>query len=558
MKAISELCKFYDRLRNDPQSGLSDTGYQERLLYYKIQINDLGEFCGIVALTHDSGGKLLPGMSYMCPIDTPRGSNIAANIGYDKPEYLFGVDADGCKKPKHLTAWVETLKQCGGDDGVADACIRFYEKFDENFKKLRSSPLYGEYIKNVLHPWATFELIRDNSLLILAPGVKKMAEEAAFGGEPDGVCMVTGERAKIAETHPSFNLGGARPSLVAINQKKGFDSPGGIQGFNSPMSKKVAYEYTQAIKYLLSRQERHIGFENVVFIYWAESPCALETSLKRLLISQLGNKQDLAQDVRECCGEGGERDIKFHILGMTPNQRRVIIRTYIETTVGEIHDNVMRFFHERALGAVTPSVIATLKYFAPMGELSKIAAGTLTRFLEGVLLGGDFALGGLSQINTTTPSLAVYGCREKLPATFPNLPSIAMCAIKLILNRNYKKGYTMQLDEENNNAGYLCGRLFAAYVKAYEEVCPDSRYFDALMVTANLRPADAIMSANAAVESCIKSLAAPRRVQFQKLFQELHGRIGLVPRNLSDVDACAFLLGYYHQRDEFFKKHEQQ
>ena len=557
MKAIAELCKLYSRLQNCPESGMSDTGYQERLLYYKIHINARGDFCRLEALTHDSGGKRVPGAAFMCPVDTPRGSNVAANLGYDKPEYLFGFDAAETAKPKHLAAWLDLLRKYGGDGGVADACLRFYDNLEENIKKLRADPVFPEYIRNSLHPWATFEL-DGGELLISAKKVKELAAEAALGGEPDGVCMVTGKEAKIAETHPSFNLGAFRPSLVAINTNKGFDSPGGEHGFNSPMSKRVAYEYTQALKYLLARQDCRIACDNVTFVYWGESRCKLETSLNKLVISQLGNNWEEAEaNVRELCGGDAERDVKFYILGMTPNQRRVIIRTWIETTVGEICDNVLLFLRDRHLGKVVPSILAPLKYFTSTGEFFAADANLLTRYLESVLLGGFLQFGGLSQLNTQLPKFAIFGFTKKLPATFPNLPSLLVGLLKLILNRNYNQGHAMQIDEDIDHKGYLCGRLFATYVKVYEETTPKGRYFDAIMATANLRPAEAAVTANAVVEACIRDLSAPRRIYFQKLIQQLHSKIGQIPQYLADQDAAAFLMGYYHQRDEFFKKHEE-
>ena len=116
------------------------------------------------------------------------------------------------------------------------------------------------------------------------------------------------------------------------------------------------------------------------------------------------------------------------------------------------------------------------------------------------------------------------------------------------------------LDKENTNQGYLCGRLFAVLDKIQEEANNQHSIRERYMNSASSTPA--------AVFSTILNLSnhhfdnlknEGRKIYFEKLKQEIISKIdadGFKPQ-LDLQDQGRFFIGYYHQRQDFFTKNEE-
>jgi CRISPR-associated protein Csd1 len=116
------------------------------------------------------------------------------------------------------------------------------------------------------------------------------------------------------------------------------------------------------------------------------------------------------------------------------------------------------------------------------------------------------------------------------------------------------------LDKENTNQGYLCGRLFAVLDKIQEEANNQHSIRERYMNSASSTPA--------AVFSTILNLSnhhmenlknEGRKIYFEKLKQEIISKIdadGFKPQ-LDLQDQGRFFIGYYHQRQDFFTKSDE-
>ena len=134
--------------------------------------------------------------------------------------------------------------------------------------------------------------------------------------------------------------------------------------------------------------------------------------------------------------------------------------------------------------------------------------------------------------------------------------------IKAYLNRlkNNETKILRMLDKENTNQGYLYGRLFAVLDKIQEEANNQHSIRERYMNAASSTPA--------AVFSTILNLSTPhvenlknegRRVFFEKLKQEIISKIDAdgFKAQLDLQDQGRFFIGYYHQRQDFFMKNEE-
>lgn len=87
-------------------------------------------------------------------------------------------------------------------------------------------------------------------------------------------CLVTGQTAPIAATHPSIRgVAGAQSSgaaLVSFNAPA-FCSYGHEQGGNAPVSEYAAFAYTTALNTLLADRDRRKIIGDTAVVCWAEN-----------------------------------------------------------------------------------------------------------------------------------------------------------------------------------------------------------------------------------------------------------------------------------------------
>src|SRR5262249_22566719 len=92
-------------------------------------------------------------------------------------------------------------------------------------------------------------------------------------GETNAICLVTGEHAPVARTHPGIKgMGGSNGAkLVSFNQQS-FESFGrDRQGLNAPVSKPATYAYTTVLGHLASDRRHSIRVGDTDIVFWAEA-----------------------------------------------------------------------------------------------------------------------------------------------------------------------------------------------------------------------------------------------------------------------------------------------
>jgi CRISPR-associated protein Csd1 len=122
-----------------------------------------------------------------------------------------------------------------------------------------------------------------------------------------------------------------------------------------------------------------------------------------------------------------------------------------------------------------------------------------------------------------------------------------------------KEELKVSLDESNTNAGYRLGRLFAVLEKIQEEANPGinatirDRYYGAASST----PVTVFSTLLKLKNHHLSKLEnRGRAVNLEKRIGEIIDGIGDFPAQLPLADQGRFAIGYYHQRQDFFKKHD--
>jgi CRISPR-associated protein Csd1 len=136
--------------------------------------------------------------------------------------------------------------------------------------------------------------------------------------------------------------------------------------------------------------------------------------------------------------------------------------------------------------------------------------------------------------------------------------------IKAVINRHRRatgaerEELTVALDPANPDPAYRLGRLFAALERAQETASPGlnatirDRYYGAASstpVTVFPRLLDLKNHHISKIES------TPTRAWLERLIGEIVDGIPKIPPHLSLIQQGDFAIGYYHQRQDFFRKH---
>ena len=103
---LAALYQFYERMAQDPQSGMPPEGMSAENIHFVLVINENGVLVGVKDLRNSSGKAT----RRFVPASVSRSSNIAANFLWDKSSYVLGIDGGGC-----LLYLLPDESECGGN-----------------------------------------------------------------------------------------------------------------------------------------------------------------------------------------------------------------------------------------------------------------------------------------------------------------------------------------------------------------------------------------------------------------------------------------------------------
>lgn len=585
---LQALHDYYQRKQrsDDPKDRLPAFGLEEKEIPFIIEIDSEGRFVNLID-TRSGEGKKKTGQRFLVPQGVKKTSGVAANLLWDNAEYVLGIDTRG--KPERVeqqrTAFRNRLgelpEQARTDTGLR-AVRAFLDRLD--IAALESHPAWNDVLAS--NPLMSFRLHGDIELVCQRPAVAAAAAATTTDETaPPGICLVTGERSSIERLHPAIKgVWGAQTSganIVSFNCRA-FESYGKTerQGENAPVGKPAVFAYTTALNHLLARDSRQrvqVGDASTVF--WAEQPHDLETMAADLFGEPPKDEPDRGTDALKALYSSvesgkftvGDADTRFHVLGLAPNAARISIRFWETAPAYELARRLKRHFDDLkiARAPIDPehlSLFRLLTSIAVQGKADNIPPN----------LGGDIIRAILEDLPypATLLNAAVQRCRAEHKVTYPRA-----AALKAWLNRDIRrvnrnihepeKEFDVMLDPENTDAAYRMGRLFAVLEKIQEEANPGinatirDRYYGA----ASSSPATVIPLLLKLATHHIGKLDEKRRKILYRAFSDnkpddyigqVLNQVEEIPRQLRLPEQGRFALGYYHQRQSFFTKHDDQ
>lgn len=490
-----------------------------------------------------------------------------AHLEREKTRLLESISKTNSKHAALIQKYT-SIAECFPDEIELKAVCSFYK--NGGLDSVKSDPLWTEVEKK---PTVNVSFLLEGSKRIVAENqcLRTFAESVSQDQKTNkSICLVTGESCEpVVSTTPTpiVIVGGqATGRLVAFQVNSGYDSYGKSKGLNAPISKEAEAAYTTALNRLLAK-ESHNKFVlgNRVFIFWASSSDEASQKMERGLFDLLGYQDDESSDpnarieevrkVFKSISSGilkTNLDDRFYILGLAPNSARISVVYWSETSLKDFAEKIEQHFSDMEISDTRKE---RKPYYGLRDMLSTITRGgklsDVTPNLPEAVAKSIFQ--GLPY-----PQTLYSACIRRIRAEGGDVSIARAAIIKAYLNRlndNINKKISIMLDKNNQNQGYLCGRLFAVLDKIQEEAngihSIRERYMNAASTTPSAVFATILNLSSHHMENLPNEA---RRIFFEKLKQEIIGKISSdgFPSHLSLQDQGRFFVGYYQQRQDFF------
>lgn len=554
---LKALYDYYNRCEN-----LAVKGYEFKEIGYLIVLEKDGSF---VRLESRMINKKTASSFMVLQAVKRTGKKYVPNYFWDKYEYIVGGDGESEIKHKTFVNMVVDFKSKLPKNEYVDAIYNFYSK-NENVKSVISKDiLYNELIKSNKN--ISF-LIRGNTKVAAEDDdIKNIVLSEYSDNRSSNVCLVLGKKASIVRLHTKINLSKDTGPLVAFQTSCGYNSYGKERGYNAPISEEAEFAYTTALNAMLAKDSHNkfvIGTRT--FLFWASSDSDASKKTEEGLFSLFGkfeaNEDDpnrrieLVRDTFMSVYNGklhANKDDKFFILGLAPNSARIAVVYWSEQPLREFAGLISRHFEDMEIVDIHKDKKPYAGLHSMLGSVSSGKSGDAAPNLPEAVVKSIFQ--GLPY-----PMSLFQACIRRIRAE-QSVTIVRAAIIKAYLNRlnnNNDIKIKIMLDKENQNQGYLCGRLFAVLDKIQEDANGIHSIRERYMNSASSTPATVFSTVLNLSAHHLEKLNNGKQVYYEKLKQEIISKLDAdgFPAHLSLQDQGRFFVGYYHQRQDFFTSKE--
>ncbi len=571
---LKALYDYYNRCDNLPIPGME---YKE--IGFLVVISKTGEFLRF----EDCRTEKNHARAYLVKKHVGRSSAAVANYLYDNSAYVLGVsDKSNGKEQLYFDTFkqsVDNILNAFPENEDLRALASFYLQGREKIAAaIAKDPLWEDIQKNLSKKYSTFSFLIEGDTKIIAE-----KKELLLLGDNENcekqkhICLVTGLQGIPVETTTATMIPGSQATakLVAFQVNSGYDSYGKKKCDNAPISKEAEFAYTTSLNAMLQSDScNKFAVGNRTFVFWASSKSEAAKQAEDSLFDLLGNTEEKQDDpnakikqVRKVFTSIYSGTLKtslddsFYILGLAPNSARIAVVYWSESSLKDFASKILQHFDDM-------EVVDTRKERKPYIGIKDM--------LSTVTLGGK-----QSEATPNLPEAIVQSIFQGIPYPYTLFSACIrriraesgdvdkkairigrIAILKAYLNRtndNNKKINTM-LDKINTNPGYLCGRLFAVLDRIQEDANGISSIRERYMNAASATPSSVFATIlNISAHHLEKLPSEGKKVFYEKLKQEIIDKIPAdgFPAHLNLQDQGRFFIGYYHQRQDFFIKKEE-
>ncbi|MDE5876875.1 MAG: type I-C CRISPR-associated protein Cas8c/Csd1 [Muribaculaceae bacterium] len=409
-------------------------------------------------------------------------------------------------------------------------------------------------------------------------------------------CLITGQKGPIVKTTTATMIPGSQATakLVSFQVNMGYDSYGKTQGANAPISKEAEFAYTTALKKMLDHNsDNKFRIADRTFLLWSSNKEKINNAIIRYISKQI-NPQDNTDEDEDISPDGDLESIKqifnsilsgkrpalskerFYILGLAPNVARIAVVYWADLSLKELASNILAHLEDMAItsnfkmqgrytGAYAiltallpkPKTADTVRIKLKLASDKKNEENIPKQKIEGIPRNLPEAIIKSIFHNHRYPTQLYEVCLRRILVERTVTPTRA-AIIKACLNRNYHNKFTKTMDLNNTNAGYLCGRLFAVLDKIQSDASESqiTTVRDNYMSAACHTPLTVFPNLCLLSNHHLKKLSEIRKgsvIYYERLISEIISKLkGEFPKRLNNQEQGAFIVGYYHQKEDLF------
>ena len=561
---LHALNNYYERLKDNANVDIPSLGFSSQKIHFALMLNREGKLLQVLDMRETQGKRLLP-KQMTVPEVVIKSVNIAANFMWDNAGYVLGADNKG--KPERSMETFEAFKKLHHDigDEVDDEGTVAVLRFLDSWNPANSQEL--EYWDDmVAGANLVFQLDGEFGYVHDRPKVKNawLKHYSENSSTVVATCLVCGEKKPIARLHPKIKgVRGAQTSGASIVSftPDAFKSYGKKQSFNAPVSEDITFNYTTALNHLLrfdSRQKIQIG--DAATVFWTERDSPVE-GFMGLILNPQDDSGDLKEvrDFLEAVRDGkrlpdniDDTDMKFYILGLSPNASRLSVRFWHVSTVGDISAKIGQHFRDLSLirnydsDPEFPGMWQLLRETAVLRKSENISPVLSGSIIRSIMTGAAYPQSLMTAI--------IGRIRADQEINYLRAAMIKSCLVRKYRINQISKEVTMALDKESTNIAYRLGRLFAVLEKAQRDAIPgaNTTIKDSFYGAASATPRTVFPRLIRLAQHHIQKAEYGRNTD--KMIEGIMQDIQAFPAHLSLDDQGLFAIGYYHQRKDFYTK----
>ncbi len=579
---LQRLAEHYDRIAE--RESLAPPGYSMQKVSFCLVLEADGQLNSIEDLRRLEGKSLRPRMFKVPGQGKPPGAGFGPCFLWDSPEYLLGFTLDPLKEERAPKAF-EAFKAAhlALESAIAlpefSAVCSFLKGWTREQAEQHRATLTG-----CATNFGVFRIAGERRYVHEVVTRPVSANETA-SKERAVMCLISGVVAPYARLHePAIkgvngaNTMGAK--LVSFD-KNAFTSYGADQGGNAPVSAAATFRYTNALNYLLDRNDRRTVLGDATVVYWADASSARAQAQLDVLAELLGGPLT-AEETPEASVEDEERvqearlllsqlregtavstvkpqdaSTRFFMLGLSPNASRLSVRLWIEADAREARRRLSEHVQDVALKGGRDDRPLSIYRIAN-------ATGRAERDLKGRVIGYDTKIvspqliGELARsVLTGAPypqsllSTMIRRVRSDGEVAFARVSAIKAVLVRNSRLRGAPQEIPVELDTQQTDVAYRCGRIFALLEKAQLSALGkdlNSTIKDRFLAVASATPAVIFPRLLRLNTHHLAKLTQGSRSFYTNAFGALMAEPFTFPRQLSLEQQGRFFIGYFQER----------
>jgi CRISPR-associated protein Csd1 len=584
---LQSLVQYYDRLASDPNDPMTPAGFSREKISFALVIAPDGSSAELVDERQQQDKKFFPTIMAVPDRGGRSGTALKPNFLWDNSGYVLGRDSKG-KVDRSRQAF-EAFRDFHTKmaEIIQDEELAAVAKFLAGWLPQRADDfrLFEEAIdKNIVFRiGGRSHYVHQSPLIAREWRPPPEEDEAVVSGQS----LVSGDTGPLARLHPLISgVKGAQTmgAAIASFNLDAFTSYGLVQTYNAPVSVVDAFKYTTALNRLLENRHRRIQLADATFVFWASEPTLLEEVCDAFFgdaplpkpaapaedVERVREVRQFLSQLREGYAAGEaispDSDVKFYILGLSPNASRISVRFWQESSVAEMKQRLARHLQDIELvGAHPNDPPLVMKRIVQATGRAEFTGGTFKGYDADAippLIAGAVARAIFQGI--PYPRMLLGQMLNRIRAD-GHVSHVRVAAVKACLVRNLKlnlqdKEVLVALDTTRTDPGYVAGRVFALLEKIQQDSARGElnatikdRYFSAASATPGM-VFPRLIRLN---QHHMAKLETPQRIYYDKLLGEAMDKLNNFSSQFDLEEQGLFAIGYFHQRQDFYVSKKQ-